>query len=201
MARNFHHRTHRTVALAVLAALVPIASRAAMFRVDPEHTSVTFEIRHIVTRVKGTFDTFSGTIEFDPAAPEAAKVTGSIDAASVDTKQAKRDKHLRSSDFFDVQKFPKITFASTKVTKTSDTAGVIEGNLTMHGVTKPIALQVEYLGTGEVYGETKAGFRATGKLDRKDFGIVWNDTLDGGGVVLGDEVEMTIDVEAARTGG
>jgi polyisoprenoid-binding protein YceI len=127
-------------------------------------------------------------------------IEASIDTASIDTRNDQRDTHLKSPDFFDVAKFPTMTFKSKKIEKTGDGKAKVTGDLTLHGVTKEVVLDVEgpTPTIKDPYGNTKAGARATTKLNRKDFGIVWNKSMDGGGVVVGDEVEVTIDIEAAK---
>lgn len=183
------------LSLALLAALSGLAS-AASYQVDTAHTSVTFHVRHLFTKVMGRFDKFEGKIEFDPAKPAEAKVEGSIDAASINTNNEKRDTHLRSKDFFDVEQFPKITFASTKVSDVDGQRGKLHGNLTIRGVEKPVVLDVEYLGTGsDPWGNKKSGFSAKTKINRKDFGLAWNEALEAGGVLVGDEIEIEIAAE------
>lgn len=185
-------------AFALAATVLPPLALAATYRVDASHTSVTFTVRHLFTNVEGRFRTFDGEIAFDPAAPEKTSIKGSIDAASIDTNVTKRDEHLRSPDFFDVAKFPKIEFVSTGMSdldKTKNTAK-IQGNLTMHGVTKPVVLDAQYLGSAtDPWGNKKAGFTASTTIDRKEFGLGWNKTLEAGGVLVGDEVTIRINVE------
>jgi len=187
------------VGLAVLVALaLPAWAGAATYAVDKDHTSVAFKVRHLFTSVVGHFGEFSGTIELDPAAPAAASVRGEIAATSIDTNNAKRDEHLRSADFFDVAKHPSIAFVSTKVSDVDPAAKTakLHGNLTMHGVTKPVVLDVAYLGTGkDPWGNVRGGFTATTTVTRKDFGLSWNETLETGGVLVGEEVEIEINVE------
>jgi polyisoprenoid-binding protein YceI len=185
-------------AIALAASLLPLPVRAATYKVDPAHTSVTFLVRHLFTNVEGRFRTVEGQIVFDPAAPEKTVVKGSIDAASVDTNVAKRDDHLRSAEFFDVAKFPKIEFASTAVSDVDSTkrTGKIHGNLTIHGVTKPVVLDAQFLGAAtDPWGNKKGGFSASATIDRKDFGLTWNKTLETGGLLVGDEVTIRINVE------
>lgn len=185
------------VALAIVAAGVPQAVNAADYTVDSAHTNVTFHVRHLFTKVVGRFDRFSGKISFDPAKPEATKVEGSVDVTSINTNNEKRDKHLRAPDFFDAEKFPTITFSSTKVSDVSKTAGKLHGTLTIHGVAKPVVLDVEFLGEGsDPWGNKKAGFSAKTTINRKDFGLNWNETLETGGVLVGEEVEIEIAAEA-----
>jgi polyisoprenoid-binding protein YceI len=184
--------------LLLAAGLLPSPVRATTYAVDPQHTSVTFLVRHLFTNVEGRFRTFEGQIVFDPAAPEKTTVKGSIDVSTIDTNVTKRDEHLRSPDFFDVAKFPKIEFASTGVTdvdKTKNTAK-IQGNLTIHGVTKPVVLDAQFLGAAtDPWGNKKAGFSASTVIDRKAFGLGWNKTLEAGGVLVGDEVTVRINAE------
>jgi polyisoprenoid-binding protein YceI len=181
-------------ALVVVALALSASAQATSWIIDPNHSSVGFSIRHLFSKVPGAFDKFSGTIDYDPANPTAASVKVEIDPASIDTKTQKRDDHLRSPDFFDVAKFPAMTFQSTKVTKGEGNALAVEGNLTMHGVTKPVTLAVTFLGAGPAMGGQRAGFEATTKIDRKDFGIIWNKTLDSG-TLLGDDVDIAIGIE------
>lgn len=183
-------------AVLVLAALtLSTAAHATSWLIDVNHSAVGFSIRHLFAKVPGNFDKFSGSIEFDPANPTAASVKVDIDPASIDTKTQKRDDHLRSSDFFDVAKFPTMSFVSTKVTKGEGNKLAVEGNLTMHGITKPVTLDVNFLGSGPAFGGQRAGFEATAKINRKDWGINWNKTLDNG-TMLGDDVDLNIGIEA-----
>lgn len=176
--------------------LVPAVAAPEVFKIDPVHSQVGFTIRHIVSRVPGHFGTFSGEITLDPESLAASKVTAEIDASSVSTGNDKRDGHLKSEDFFDAAKFPKITFVSTGVTAASKDHAAVAGNLTMHGVTKPVTLDVTVNGVAPFMGAKRAGFEAKTKLNRKDFGIIWNKVLDAGSSLLGDEVEITLLIEA-----
>jgi len=183
------------VALGLLCAQPAAADR---FEVDTAHTTVGFSVRHLFTSVQGRFDTFDGKIEYDPKNPAAAKVEGSIDATSINTNLTKRDTHLRSADFFDVEKHPKITFKSTKVEVTDAKAqtGKLHGMLAIRGTERPIVLDVAFLGAGkDPWGNAKAGFSAKTTINRKDFGLSWNETLETGGVLVGDEVTIQIDTE------
>jgi polyisoprenoid-binding protein YceI len=173
---------------------------ATTWKVDEAHTTVGFSVKHLFTRVQGRFDEFEGTIEFDPADPKAAKVSGTIRAASINTNNAKRDKHLRSADFFDVEKYPNLSFESTGVREVEEdggaSAGKVEGNLTIHGVTKPVVIEVEYIGRGaDPWGNVRAGFTAELEINRKDYGLNWNEVLETGGVLVGDTVTIRIDIE------
>lgn len=194
-------RPMRSLPLLVLlaaAAAAPPSSLATRYEVDDQHTSVTFAVRHLFTEVEGRFQTFDGEIAFDPAAPEQTTIKGTIDAASIDTNVQKRDEHLRSADFFDVAKYPKIAFVSTGVADIDKATnkGKILGNLTMHGVTKPVVLDAQFLGQAtDPWGNRKAGFAATTTINRKDFGLGWNKALESGGLLVGDEVTIRINVE------
>jgi polyisoprenoid-binding protein YceI len=181
-----------------LIAAMTSSSAAKMFTVDTDHTGVTFRVRHLFTKVNGRFDKFSGTIDFDPAKPEQAKVEGTIDVSSINTNVEKRDNHLRSKDFFNVEKFPTITFKSTSVSDidSANKTGKLHGDLTIHGVTKPVVLNVAFLGeASDPWGNKKGGFNATTTINRKDFGLNWNETLETGGVLVGEEVEIEISAE------
>lgn len=186
--------------LALGLALVGSGANAAdTYVVDPVHSDVTFKIRHLISHVTGHFRDFEGAVELDAQDPTRSSVTFTIEAASIDTANSKRDEHLRSADFFDVQKYPEITFRSKRIGRKSGNAYEVTGELTMHGVTREITLPVDFLGTArDPWGNDRAGFQASTRLDRKAYGIVWNQTLDAGGLLLGDEVEVTISLEAVR---
>jgi polyisoprenoid-binding protein YceI len=191
----------RPIAAVFLVCLVAVAgvAHAADYKIDPEHTTVVFRVRHLFTSVEGRFDKFEGKISFDAAAPDKAIVEGAIEAGSVNTNVAERDKHLRSADFFDVAKHPKITFKTTKVLEvgTDRTSGKMAGKLGIRGVERDVVLDVAFLGQGkDPYGNSKAGFSATTRVNRKDFGLSWNDTLETGGVLVGDDVDIRIDAAA-----
>lgn len=187
--------------LALLVALAaPALAETSTWEIDPAHSSIQFGVRHLmISTVKGKFPKFTATAVADEKEPTRAVVEASIDAASIDTGETKRDEHLRGPDFFDVAKYPTITFKSTKVEPAGDHHFKLHGDLTMHGVTKPVVLDIE--ATPQVKGmrgETRAGARATTKVNRKDFGINWSKTMDGGGVVVGDDVDVTIEVEGVK---
>jgi polyisoprenoid-binding protein YceI len=185
------------LALTTLAA-ISVAS-AADFTVDPAHTSVGFSIRHMVSKVNGTFKDFAGDFSFDPKNPAAAKVNFTVQTASVDTQNEKRDTHLKSADFFEVEKFPTMTFKSTRVVPAGKNKYKVTGNFTLHGVTLPETFVVEYGGEmKDPWGNNRAGFSATTTIKRKDFGMVWNKTLDAGSVMLGDDVAISLQVEATE---
>lgn len=183
--------------LALSLAFTTAASAApATWSIDPGHSEVGFSIRHFFSKVQGSFGKFSGSVVYDPQKPENSSVKADIDPSSIDTKNEKRDNHLRSEDFFDVTKFPTMAFVSTKVTAAGENKLKVDGNLTMHGITKPVTMDVTFLGAGPSRaGEQRSGFEAVAKIDRKDFGILWNKTLDQGGTMLGDDVDIHINVE------
>jgi polyisoprenoid-binding protein YceI len=191
------------LALAIgLALVVPARARAATWEVDPAHSSIGFAIRHMmISTVRGQLRTFKAKATGDPANPAGATLEATIDAGSIDTGNEKRDTHLKSPDFLDVAKFPTITFKAKKIAAAAGKA-TVTGDLTLHGVTKEVVLEVE--GPTPVIkdpmGNTKAGAHATTRINRKDFGIVWNKSMDGGGLMVGDDIDVTIDVEAAKTG-
>ncbi|HEY7213265.1 MAG TPA: YceI family protein [Thermoanaerobaculia bacterium] len=189
---------HRKLFTAVvLTALAALPLHADTFTVDPAHSEVTFQIRHLVSQVRGRFNDFSGTIQMDPKNLPASSVEFQIKAASIDTNQSDRDKHLRSADFFDVEKFPEITFKSKSIKPAGKDTYNVTGTLTMHGVSKEVTLPVTYLGQANMRG-VRAGFAASTTLDRKDYGITWNHALDNGGAILGDEVKVEINLETAK---
>ncbi|HJX27833.1 MAG TPA: YceI family protein [Thermoanaerobaculia bacterium] len=182
---------------ALILALAPVlaAAEPVTYKVDADHSGVSFSIRHFVSNTPGRFKDFDGTIKYDKAAPATSSVEFTIQAASIDTANADRDEHLRGADFFDVQKFPTLTFVSTGVTpKDADTLEVT-GDLTMHGVTKKITIPVEVLGAVKTPNGEKAGFETTFTVNRKDYGIVWNRMLDATSV-LGEDVKITVNIEA-----
>jgi polyisoprenoid-binding protein YceI len=189
--------TITTLALAL--GLAATASAADTWTIDKAHSEVTFKIKHLMSKVSGSFNDFDGTITTDFTNLGASGVSFTIQAASIDTKNADRDKHLRSADFFDVEKFPTITFTSSKITTTGNDTFAVTGTFTMHGVSKEVTLPVTFLGAAQdPWGNTKAGFEVTTSLKRSDYGIVWNKALETGGFLLGDEVAVTINLEVAK---
>ncbi len=183
----------------ILAALA-LAARAQAtpqtYDIDPVHSRAEFLIRHMFSKVTGNFTKFQGQIVYDPSAPAASSVKTEIDASSISTANDYRDSDLRSPNFFDVAKFPTLTFTSGKITPAADGKLKVEGTLSMHGVSKPVTLDAAFLGSGPgMDGIMRAGFEASTKIDRKDFGIVWNKTLDWG-TLLGDDVSINLQIEA-----
>jgi polyisoprenoid-binding protein YceI len=185
-----------TLGALALAALAVTAS-AATYEIDPVHSSVAFEVTHLmISKVRGEFNEFSGSFEFDPEHPQKASAQVSVQMASVDTRNEKRDEHLRSPDFFNVDQHPTMSFKATRLTHEEDDEYKLHGELTLNGVTKDVSFDVEYSGqVTDPWGNTRVGFAAEGEIDRKDFGVDWSQTLDSGGVVVGDEVEIEIDIE------
>lgn len=192
-------RTRVAVVLALgLAFAAAARSATETFVFDKSHTLVGFRIRHWLTKVDGRFRDFDGHIWLDRANPAASKVDVTIQTASIDTASENRDKHLRSADFFDAEKFPVITFKSTKVAPRGKDLYDVTGELTLHGVAKTMTVPVRHTGFLNLGKQEKAGFEVTIPINRKDFGIVWNRTTDNGGVMLGDDVEINVQVEANR---
>ena len=189
----------RNLLLVSLAALPLLAQDAPeTWAVDKNHSSATFKIRHFTSNVVGQFRTFEGNINLDRATPAKSSVDFTIQTASIDTGSEGRDKHLRSADFFDAEKFPAITFKSASVTPKSKTEFDVTGDLTMHGVTKRVTLPVTFLGFQKTSRGEKAGFEIETTLNRKDYGVVWNRALDGGGFMLSDDVKVSINLEVDR---
>ena len=169
------------------------------FQIDPTHSSIEFSIRHLViAKVRGRFAKFSGKIELDDGDVNRSAVTAEIDAASIHTNDEKRDAHLRAADFLDVEKFPKITFASKRIEKLGGELRMT-GALTIHGVTRDAVLEVEQLGAlKDPWGNQRVAFSAKGTIDRKEYGLQWNQVLDTGGFAIGDKLEVTLDVQAVK---
>ena len=168
---------------------------------DPAHTTAEFKVRHMmITNVKGHFRPVTGVVTLDEEDITRSRVEASIDAASIDTREPDRDTHLKSADFFDVEKFPTLTFTSTRVTRQGDGELEVEGDLTIHGVTQKVTFAVEGPTPPgkDPWGNTRIGFSATTKINRKDFGLNWNAALETGGILVGNEVTITLDVEALK---
>ena len=170
------------------------------WQIDPAHSEIQFSAKHLmISTVRGRFNEFSGTVEGDEANPTAAKVDVQIDASSLVTGDEKRDGHLRSPDFLDVEKFPYLTFKSTRVEQFDDTHGKLYGDLTIRDVTKPVVLDFEYAGQAKSpWGTISAGFNAQTKISRKDWGLNWNVALETGGWLVGDEIKISIELELVK---
>jgi len=171
------------------------------YQIDPDHSTVGFKIKHLaISKVPGRFTQFSGTFSFDPTKMEASKADAKIVVQSINTENKKRDDHLRNPDFFDATKFPEMTFKSTKIVPLSAETFSAVGDLTMHGVTKPVTLNIEFGGLAtDPWGNERAAFTATTKINRKDFGLVWNKTLETGSLLVGEDVEITLEVEGIKS--
>jgi len=192
------------VSLLVSGLFLPVSAKeqiatASGWTIDPAHSSARFSIKHMmISNVNGSFGKVSGNVQYDGKNLPKADVDATIDVASIDTNEPKRDEHLKSKDFFDVEKYPTITFKSKKITTTNDGFKIL-GVLTMHGVSKDITLDAEPMGPiVNAHGKTRTGTSATAKINRKDFGISYHQTLDNGGAMVGDDVKITLDVELVQ---
>lgn len=170
------------------------------WNIDTAHSEITFSVRHMmISNVRGQFKKFSGSINIDEATPANSSVEVTIDVASIDTRDEKRDGHLVSADFFDAATFPTITFKSKSITVNSASTGVIHGDLTIKGVTKPVALETTFSGKAKSpWGTTSAGFTASTKVNRAEFGLTWNAALETGGVLVGEDITINIELEAVQ---
>lgn len=179
--------------------MTDLAGYAGTWAIDPTHSRLGFEARHaVITKVRGHFADFTGTIVVDPADVSASSANVVAQLTSIDTGNADRDGHLRSADFFDVEKNPELTFTATKFAAAGDSF-VVSGNLTINGVTKDIDLAVELTGTAtDPFGNVRAGFEGTGELSRKDFGLVWNVALETGGLLVSDSIKLQLDISAIK---
>jgi len=193
-------RTFLAALVLTAAPTLPLPAAAGdTYTVDKVHSEVLFTIKHLMSRVTGKFQDFSASIQIDRAKPENSSVEVTIKTASINTSETKRDDHLRSPDFFDAAKYPEITFKSSKIAAKSKDAFEVAGTLTIRGVSKPVTLPVTFLGDlKDPWGNERSGFEVTTTLNRKDYGILWNKALDQGGFVLGDEVKVTINLEAVK---
>jgi polyisoprenoid-binding protein YceI len=188
----------------ILTAMITPQSWGKVYIIDASHSSVSFKIKHLFSKIRGSFDEFSGTFSFDPSKPTLSTTNIDIKAQSINTKVTKRDDHLRAEDFFHVKKFPNLKFTSTKyevIKKPKKQGGRhkarMHGLLALRGVTKEVILDVSYNGIGkDPWGNTAISFEATGKINRKDFGLAWNKAVETGGFLVGNEVEIEILVEA-----
>lgn len=170
------------------------------WQIDATHSQATFSVKHMmISTVKGHFEVLSGQLELDEQHPENSWVEAQVDVASINTRDAKRDGHLRSPDFFDVEKYPTITFKSTKITPLGNNEYRVTGNLTLHGITKEETFHAEYSGqVKDLYGMQRAAFNVTGKINRKDYGLNWNVALETGGVLVAEEVKIEIDLAVVQ---
>ncbi len=170
----------------------------AQWNIDPTHTSAEFSVRHMmITNVRGKFETISGVVEYDAENPSAASVDVTIDVKSINSGVADRDNHLRSADFFDAEKFPNITFKSTKVVFSGDNDVKVTGDLTIRDVTRSVVIEGEFLGQHKTpFGTTIVGFNGNTQINREDFGLTWNVALETGGVLVGKDIKIALEVEA-----
>jgi len=187
--------------LAAVALAGGLSAQPAVWNIDSVHSNAQFAVRHLmVSNVRGEFAKLGGTVTWDPKDLAQTRIDVTIEAASIQTRNGKRDAHLKSPDFFDVEKFPTLTFQSRQAAQAGTGRAKVTGDLTIHGVTKQVVLDVEgpTEAIQEAGGRSRVGAAATARINRKDFGLVWNRVLDGGGVAVGDEVSITIDVELVK---
>ena len=174
-----------------------IDTNVKTYQIDAAHSEATFTVRHLITKVRGRFSDFAGTIAFDEADPARSSVSFTIQAASIDTNQKDRDAHLRSADFFETEKYPTITFVSTGITASGGDQFAVTGRFTIRDVTKDITLPVTLLGKAkDPWGNERVAFEAEYTLNRKDYGLTWNAALETGGFLVGDEVKISLSVQA-----
>ncbi len=167
--------------------------------IDPAHSTAGFVVRHLISKVRGQFQEFEGKIVGNPEDLTNARAEFTATMVSVNTNQPDRDKHLRTSDFFDVEHYPTMSFRSTRIERTKDTTYTVYGNLTIRGVSKEVPVAVEYLGTGaDPWGGTRAGFECTARINRKDFGVNWNQVLEAGSMMVGDNVDIHLELETVK---
>ncbi len=186
---------------AIFALALPLVASASTWTIDPEHSNVGFKVRHLmVSNVRGNFEKHSGTVDINDKDITKSKVAVTIDTASLNTNVAKRDTHLRSADFFDAAKYPTMTFVSKRVAKAGKDRLKVTGDLTLHGVTREVVLDVEgpSLESKDPWGNVRRGASASTTINRKDFGLLWNKALESGGVVVGDEVTITLEIEMIK---
>jgi polyisoprenoid-binding protein YceI len=170
------------------------------WKIDPAHSEVNFSVRHMmISNVRGRFEKFSGVVDFNEADPARSSVDVEIETSSINTREPQRDAHLKSPDFFNVEVFPVMTFKSIKVEKIDENHGRITGDLTIRDITHPVTLSVEYAGQAKSpWGELSAGFSATAAINRKDWNLTWNQALETGGVLVGDEIKINIELEIIK---
>jgi len=185
----------------IIALALPAFAFASTWTIDPDHSNVGFKIKHLmITNLKGTFDKYTGTVEINDKDITKSKVEFTVDTNSINTNVQKRDEHLRSADFFDVAKFPTMTFVSKKVAKAGKDKLKVTGDLTLHGITRQVVLDVEgpSVESKDPMGAIRRGATASTKINRKDFGLVWNKALETGGVAVGEEVTITLEIEMIK---
>ena len=182
------------------ASIPALTELTGTYTLDPAHTRIGFVARHaMVTKVRGSFDEFAGTAVLDGANPANSRVEVTIEAASIDTRNAQRDEHLRGNDFLAMQEYPKITFASTSVRQAGETAFEVTGDLTIKGVTNSVTIPFEFEGAAtDPFGNQRVGFEGAVTINRKDYGVTWNAALEGGGVLVSDKVTLEFEVSAIK---
>ena len=175
-----------------------LKSTTTLWNIDPVHSHAQFKVKHMmISNVKGEFTSVKGSLQFDEQKLTNSSVEAEIDATTINTREPQRDAHLKSADFFDVEKFPTLSFRSTQVSRKNDDELAVAGELTIHGVTRPVTFTVEgpSAPTKDPWGNTRIGLSATTRIHRKDFGLTWNAALETGGILVGDDVTITLDVE------
>lgn len=173
------------------------ATTTRTFTIDKAHSEAVFQVRHLITRVRGRFSNFEGRIEFDEERPEHSSVSVTIEAASIDTSEPDRDKHLRSNDFFGTQAHPHITFRSARIARTGADTFDVTGPLTIRGISRDVTLPVTFLGVAtDPWGKSRAGFETEMTINRKDYGLNWNAALETGGFLVGDDVKISLSIQA-----
>lgn len=199
-ARGMRSRIVTVLAVLALAALSGASAETDVYQIDKVHSLAGFKVRHLFSQTAGRFTDFGGELHYDAAQPENSRIEITIQAASIDTDNDNRDNHLRSADFFHVEKYPTITFKSTKIEPAGEKNRYkVTGDFTLLGVTKPVTVSVELLGFAEFAGMGhRGGFSARTTINRKDFGMEWNKVLDAGGTILGEEVEIDFPIEVMR---
>jgi polyisoprenoid-binding protein YceI len=169
------------------------------WKIDSAHSQITFSVRHMmISNAHGRFENFTGTVDFNETDPILSSVTVEIDTNSVNTREPQRDGHLKSPDFFNAAEFPTATFKSSRIEKVNDNHGKIYGTLTIRGVSQEVVLTTEYAGQSKMWGKTSAGFSASTRINRKDFGLNWNQVLESGGILVGDDVNISIELEIVK---
>ncbi len=188
-----------TLVLSTLVASGQLA--AAEYRIDPSHSTIGFQVRHMaISKTNGNFEDYTGSFSFEPGQPDSWSCEAVIQAASINTNNQKRDDHLRTDEFLDVAKFTTLTFKSTGVKMENESEGILTGDLTIHGVTKPVEMHLEILGTvTDPWGDERAGFSASVNINRKDYGLSYNSVMEAGGLVVGDKVKIFLEIEGIKT--
>ena len=184
-----------------MSTIEPTSATTTTWNLDPVHSVAEFKVKHMmISNVKGQFTRIKGTLNLDETNVTNSRVEASIEAASINTRDEQRDAHLKSADFFDVEKFPTLTFKSTRVTRVADGELAVAGDLTIHGVTRNMVFNVEgpTAATKDPWGNIRRGLSATAKINRKDFGLTWNSALEAGGLLVGDEITITLDLQFVK---